>query len=47
MSKKKLVAYINAENEVPVNVIRLAEQYSYSGADEILIYNYTKDEIRT
>lgn len=44
MSEKKLVAYINAENEVPVNVIRLAEQYSYNGADEILIYNYTKDE---
>lgn len=44
MSEKKLVAYINAENEIPVNVIHLAEQYSYHGADEIFIYNYTKDE---
>ena len=44
MSYKKIIPYINAENEIPGNIFRLAEEYSYGGADELLIYNYSKDE---
>lgn len=44
MSYKKIIPYINAENEIPANVINLAKSYSYGGADELLIYNYSKDE---
>ncbi len=44
MSYKKIIPYINAENEIPGNVMRLAEEYSYGGADELFIYNYSKDE---
>jgi len=44
MSYKKITPYINAENEVPANVIQIAKNYDYQGADELLIYNYSKDE---
>ncbi|MBH1941449.1 bifunctional phosphoribosyl-AMP cyclohydrolase/phosphoribosyl-ATP diphosphatase HisIE [Mobilitalea sibirica] len=44
MSYKKIIPYINAENEVLANVTELAKEYSYGGADELLIYNYSKDE---
>jgi phosphoribosyl-AMP cyclohydrolase / phosphoribosyl-ATP pyrophosphohydrolase len=44
MSYKKIIPYINAENEVPENVLQLAKQYSYGGADELILYNYSKDE---
>jgi phosphoribosyl-ATP pyrophosphohydrolase/phosphoribosyl-AMP cyclohydrolase len=44
MSYKKIIPYINAENEIPANVLKLAKNYSYGGADELLIYNYSKDE---
>lgn len=44
MSYKKIIPYINAENEIPGNVLKLAEEYSYGGADELFIYNYSKDE---
>ncbi len=44
MSYKKIIPYINAENEIPDKVLKLAEEYSYGGADELLIYNYSKDE---
>lgn len=44
MSLKKIIPYINAENEMPSNVIRLAKAYSYNGADELFLYNYSKDE---
>ncbi len=44
MSYKKLITHINAENEMPINVVKLAEKYSYEGADELFIYNYSKDE---
>jgi phosphoribosyl-ATP pyrophosphohydrolase/phosphoribosyl-AMP cyclohydrolase len=44
MSYKKIIPYINAENEIPGNVFKLAEEYSYGGADELFIYNYSKDE---
>ena len=44
MSYKKIVPYINAESEMSANVIKLAKSYSYGGADELFIYNYSKDE---
>ncbi len=44
MSYKKIIPYINAENEIPGNVLKLAEEYSYGGADELFLYNYSKDE---
>lgn len=43
MSYKKIIPYINAENEALASVIQLAKYYSDGGADEILIYNYSKD----
>lgn len=44
MSYKKIIPYINAENEIPANVLKLANSYSYGGADELFLYNYSKDE---
>lgn len=44
MSKKKVIPFINAENEYSSNVLKLAEEYSYRGADAIFLYNYTGDE---
>lgn len=43
MSYKKIIAYINAENEVNANVSKLARFYNDAGADELLICNYSKD----
>ncbi len=44
MSYKKIIPYINAENEVLSHAVQLAKAYSDGGADEILVYNYSKDE---
>ena len=44
MANKKLIAYINAENETKGNVLYLAEKYSHEGADQLFLYNYAKDE---
>lgn len=44
MSYKKIIPYINAEGEIPANVFKLAQSYSYGGADELFVYNYSKDE---
>ena len=44
MAQKKIIAFINAENEVPANVGNLALKYSCEGADALFIYNYTGDE---
>ena len=44
MSQKKLAAFINAENEYPANIIKLADKYSCDGADGLFIYNYSGDE---
>ncbi len=43
-NRKRIIAYINAENDIMENVIKLAESYSCNGADELFIYNYTGDE---
>lgn len=44
MSYKKIIPYINAEGEMSSNVMNLAKSYSYGGADELFLYNYSKDE---
>lgn len=44
MSYKKIIPYINAENEALSAVVQLAKSYSDGGADELLVYNYSKDE---
>lgn len=44
MAQKKIIAFINEENEVPANVGNLALKYSCEGADGLFIYNYTGDE---
>lgn len=41
---KKLIGYINAENEAENSVLGKIEHYSYNGADEVFVYNYTQDE---
>lgn len=43
MSYKKLIAYINAENEYPQNVRQAAGKYALEGADEVFLYNYDTD----
>lgn len=44
MSYKKLIAYINAENEYPQNVLEAAKAYALGGADEVFLYNYAADD---
>ncbi len=45
MSQNKLIIpFINAENETAGSVVSLAEQYCYSGADALYLYNFTGDE---
>lgn len=44
MAYKKIIPFINGENELTANIVRVAEQYCFSGADEIFIYNYSKIE---
>lgn len=43
MSQKKLIPFINAENEVAGSVVRLAERYSCEGADGLYLYNFSGD----
>ena len=44
MSQKKLIPFINAENEMPGSVISLAHRYACEGADVLYMYNFTGDE---
>lgn len=44
MSYKKLIPFINGENEVAANIVKQAEAYAFAGADELFIYNYSKIE---
>ncbi len=44
MSYKKIIPYINAETELPANVMKQAQAYANGGADELFLYNYSKDE---
>ncbi len=44
MAYKKIIPYINAENEDPAAVTEQAKDYARRGADELFIYNYSGDE---
>ena len=44
MSQKKLIPFINEENEMPGSVISLADRYACEGADGLYLYNFTGDE---
>ncbi len=44
MKKKKIVPYINAENEVRESVLAKAAAYERSGADGLFVYNYSMSE---
>ncbi|MCR5607782.1 MAG: bifunctional phosphoribosyl-AMP cyclohydrolase/phosphoribosyl-ATP diphosphatase HisIE [Lachnospiraceae bacterium] len=41
---KEIIAYVNAENDVPDNVYKLCVEYSNNDADEIFVYNYSSEE---
>ena len=41
---KKIIPYMNCENELQVNIISEAMQYDYGGADELFLFDYSKDE---
>ncbi|MDR1700951.1 MAG: bifunctional phosphoribosyl-AMP cyclohydrolase/phosphoribosyl-ATP diphosphatase HisIE [Lachnoclostridium sp.] len=42
MSRKKIIAFINGENEVGSNIVVKAEQCCFQGADEIYVFNFSK-----
>ncbi|MBQ9118934.1 MAG: bifunctional phosphoribosyl-AMP cyclohydrolase/phosphoribosyl-ATP diphosphatase HisIE [Lachnospiraceae bacterium] len=44
MEMKKIVPYINAENEARESIIKKAAAYEQSGADGLFIYNYSMSE---
>ncbi len=44
MAYKKIIPFINGENELAANVILQAEQYCFAGADALFLYNYSKIE---
>ncbi|HHT89112.1 MAG TPA: bifunctional phosphoribosyl-AMP cyclohydrolase/phosphoribosyl-ATP diphosphatase HisIE [Clostridiales bacterium] len=44
MTYKKIIPLLNTEGEVGDNIVRLAGEYSDMGADELLIFNFSKDE---
>ncbi len=44
MAYKKIIPFINGENEIASNIIKLAEEYCFAGADELFLYNYSKIE---
>lgn len=44
MPYKRIIPLINTEGEINANVINLAKNYSDNGADELLLYNFSKDE---
>lgn len=44
MAYKKMIPFINGENEMAANIVKLAEEYCFAGADELFLYNYSKIE---
>ena len=44
MACKKVIPYMNIENEVVANVLTAAEKYAAEGADELFIFDYSVDE---
>jgi phosphoribosyl-ATP pyrophosphohydrolase/phosphoribosyl-AMP cyclohydrolase len=45
MSQKKMIPFINAENELPSHVLNLGQRYSCEGGDALYLYNFTGDEV--
>lgn len=45
MSQKKIIPFINGENELAASIAQLADRYSCEGADGLYLYNYTGDEV--
>ena len=41
---KKIIPYINCENEVAENIIKEGKRYDNIGGDELFLYNYSSDE---
>lgn len=41
---KKIIPYLNCENEISNNIIAESIQYEISGADGLYLFNYSKDE---
>ena len=44
MQYKNIIPLINIEGEIASNILRIAREYSDRGADELLLYNFSKDE---
>lgn len=44
MINKKIIPYMNVENEIAANVLTAAERYAVNGADELFIYDYSPDD---
>lgn len=44
MSYKKIIPYIDAQNELSTNIVKLAVNYANNGADELILYDYSTDE---
>lgn len=44
MSQKKIIPFINGENELSSGIVTLADKYSCEGVDSLYLYNYTGDE---
>lgn len=42
---KKIIPYINCENELTANIVAEAVKYEIGGADELFVYNYSADEV--
>jgi phosphoribosyl-ATP pyrophosphohydrolase/phosphoribosyl-AMP cyclohydrolase len=45
MSQKKIIPFINAENELSSSVLQLGQRYSCEGGDGLYLYNFTGDEV--
>ena len=44
MSQKKIIPFINGENELSSSIVTLADRYCCEGADRLYVYNFTGDE---
>lgn len=44
MSQKKIIPFINGENELSSSIVTLADRYCCEGADSLYLYNFTGDE---
>jgi phosphoribosyl-AMP cyclohydrolase / phosphoribosyl-ATP pyrophosphohydrolase len=42
---KKIIPSVNCENRLPAHIIDEAALYETGGADELFLYNYSKDEV--